>query len=64
MRVTVTHVVGGQLADHPVKLTPVGPRARHLLAVDLGAARAARRRVLLVDGLSSLLAAWRAARLS
>ena len=32
------HVAGGQLAEHPVKLAPVGPRARHLLAVDVPAA--------------------------
>jgi hypothetical protein len=27
-----------QLAEHPVKLAPVGPRARYLLAVDFAAA--------------------------
>jgi hypothetical protein len=32
------HVAGGQLGDHPVKLAPVGPRARHLLAIDVPAA--------------------------
>src|SRR5205807_10428721 len=32
------HVAGGQLAEHPVKLAPVGPRARHLLAIDVPAA--------------------------
>jgi hypothetical protein len=32
------HVAGGQLAEHPVKLAPVGPRARHLFAVDVPAA--------------------------
>ena len=31
------HVAGGQLAEHPVKLAPVGPRARHLFAVDVSA---------------------------
>jgi hypothetical protein len=31
------HIAGGQLAEHFVKLAPVGPRARHLLAVDLAA---------------------------
>jgi hypothetical protein len=31
------HVAGGQLAKHPVKLAPVGTRARHLLAVDVPA---------------------------
>jgi hypothetical protein len=32
------HVAGGQLAEHPVKLAPVGARARHLLAIDVPAA--------------------------
>src|SRR6516162_3804860 len=32
------HVAGAELAEHPVKLAPVGPRARHLLAVDVPAA--------------------------
>ena len=32
------HVAGGQLAEHPVKLAPVGPRAGHLLPVDVPAA--------------------------
>ena len=32
------HVAGSQLTEHPVKLAPVGPRARHLLAVDVPAA--------------------------
>ena len=32
------HVAGDQLAEHPVKLAPDGPRARHLLAVDVAAA--------------------------
>jgi hypothetical protein len=31
------HVAGGQFAEHPVKLAPVGARARHLLAVDVPA---------------------------
>jgi hypothetical protein len=33
--VTVTHVAGAQLPEHPVKLAPVVVRARHLLAVIL-----------------------------
>jgi hypothetical protein len=37
MRVTVA-VARGQLAEHPVKLVPVGPRAGRLLAVDVPAA--------------------------
>ena len=32
------HVAGGQLAEHLVKLAPVGAHARHLLAVDVPAA--------------------------
>jgi hypothetical protein len=32
------HVAGGQLAEHPVKLAPVGSRASHLLAVNVPAA--------------------------
>jgi hypothetical protein len=32
------HVAGGQLAEHPAKFAPVGPRAYHLLAVDVPAA--------------------------
>jgi hypothetical protein len=32
------HVAGGQLAEHPVKLAAVGPRAGHLLPVDVAAA--------------------------
>jgi hypothetical protein len=31
------HVAGGKVAEHPVKLAPVGPCARHLLAVDVSA---------------------------
>jgi hypothetical protein len=31
------HVAGSQLAQHPVKLAPVGPCARHLFAVDVPA---------------------------
>jgi hypothetical protein len=38
IRLTVTTSPGGRLADHPVKLAPVGARARHLLAVDVAAA--------------------------
>jgi hypothetical protein len=34
----VTTVAGGQLVEHPVKLAPLGARARHLLAVDVPAA--------------------------
>jgi hypothetical protein len=29
------HVAGAEFAEHPVKLAPVGPRARHLLTVDV-----------------------------
>ena len=29
------HIAGGRLAEHPVKLPPVGARARHLLAGDI-----------------------------
>ena len=36
MRVTVA-VARGQLAEHPVKLVPVGPRAGRLLAIDVPA---------------------------
>jgi phosphonate transport system substrate-binding protein len=32
------HVAGGQPGEHAEKLAPVGPRARHLLAVDVPAA--------------------------
>ena len=32
------HVAGGQLAEHPVKLASVGPRAGRFLAVDVPAA--------------------------
>jgi hypothetical protein len=31
------HVAGGELAEHPVKLARVGPRARYILAVDVSA---------------------------
>jgi hypothetical protein len=42
MRVTVTTSPGGEGVEHFQKLAPVGVvRARHLLAVNLGAARAA-----------------------
>jgi len=40
------HVAGGQLAEHPVKLAPVGPRARHLLAVDAPIAASRRPKLL------------------
>jgi hypothetical protein len=32
------HVAGAEPAEHPVKLAPVGPRARHLLAINVPAA--------------------------
>jgi len=32
------HVAGAELAEHPVKLTPIGPRAGHVLAADIAAA--------------------------
>jgi hypothetical protein len=38
IRVTVTHVTGGEGLQHFEKLAPVGPRARHLLAIDIPAA--------------------------
>ena len=38
MRVTVTTSPGARRVEHPEKLAPVGPRARHLLAVDVPAA--------------------------
>jgi hypothetical protein len=43
----------GQLAEHPVKLAPVGPRARHLLPVDIPAAASGRAKLLklAVEGL-------------
>jgi hypothetical protein len=31
------HVAADQLAEHSVKLAPVGPRAGHLLAIDVAA---------------------------
>ena len=40
------HVAGGELAEHPVKLAPVGPRARHLLAVDIAAGASCRPELL------------------
>ena len=47
------HVAGGQFAEHPVKLAPVGPRAGRLLAVDVpaGASRLAKLLKLAVEGL-------------
>jgi hypothetical protein len=47
------HVAGGELAEHPVKLAPVGPRARYLLAVDVsaGASGGAKLLKLGVEGL-------------
>jgi len=46
-------VAGGQLAEHPVKLAAVGPRACHLLAVDVPAAASRRAKLfkLRVKGL-------------
>ena len=35
------HVAGGESGEHFEKLAPVAVRARHLLAVNLGTARAA-----------------------
>ena len=32
------HVAGGEAVEHAEKLAPVGPRARHLLPVDVPAA--------------------------
>ena len=47
------HVSGGQLTEHPVKLAPVGPRAGHLLAVDVpaGASGLTKLLKLAVEGL-------------
>jgi hypothetical protein len=47
------YVAGGQLAEHPAKLAPVDPRARHLLAVDVSAAAPRRPKLLklAVEGL-------------
>jgi hypothetical protein len=47
------HVAGGELAEHPVKLAPVGARARHLLAEDVaaGASGLAKLPKLAVEGL-------------
>jgi hypothetical protein len=39
-------VAGGQLAKHPVELAPVGPRAGHLLAVDVPVAASRRPKLL------------------
>jgi hypothetical protein len=36
------YVAGSQLAEHPVKLAPVGLRACHLLAIDVPAAASGR----------------------
>ena len=46
-------VAGGQLAEHPVKLAPVGPRARHLLAIDVAGGASCRAQLLklAVEGL-------------
>ena len=48
------HVAGAELAEHPVKLAPVGPRARHLLAVDVPAAASGGAKLLklAVEGLA------------
>jgi len=40
------HVAGGELAEHPVKLAPVGPRARHLLAIDVAGGASCRAQLL------------------
>ena len=47
------HVAGAELAQHAVKLAPVGPRAGHLLAVDVPAAASGLARLLklAVEGL-------------
>ena len=37
------HVSGAEAAEHPVTLSPIGPRARHLLAVDVPALHPAAR---------------------
>ncbi len=42
MRVTVTTSPGARAVEHFEKLAPVVVRARHLLAVNLGAARTAK----------------------
>jgi hypothetical protein len=44
------HVAGGQLAEHPVKLAPVGPRTRHLLAVDVSAGASGGAKLLKLRG--------------
>jgi hypothetical protein len=51
--VTRHHVAGGQLAEHPVKLAAVGPRAGHLRAVDIAAAASGGAKLLkwLIEGL-------------
>jgi hypothetical protein len=51
------HVAGGELAEHPVKLAPVGPRARYRLAVDVpaGTSGLAKLLKLAVEGLPMVL---------
>jgi hypothetical protein len=51
MRVTVTTSPGAEVFEHVEKLAPVGSRAGHLLAVNLGASRAAKLLELAVEGL-------------
>jgi len=50
-------VAGGELAEHPVKLATVGPRARHLIAIDVPAAASGGAKLLklAVEGLPLLL---------
>jgi len=45
------HVAGREVFEHVEKLAPVGSRAGHLLAVNLGASRAAKLLELAVEGL-------------
>src|SRR5262249_14102117 len=47
------HVAGGEAVDHPKKLAPVGPRACHLLAVEMPTAASRRPQLLklAVEGL-------------
>jgi hypothetical protein len=44
-------IAGGEVLEHVEKLAAVGPRARHLLAVNFGASRAAKLLKLGVKGL-------------
>jgi hypothetical protein len=45
------HVAGAEMAEHVEKLPPVGSRACHLLAVNLGASDAAKLLKLAVEGI-------------